>query len=36
MLVVCPQEGESTPGISGYFEVEVGGQLVHSKKVRHH
>lgn len=27
------QVGTSTPGITGYFEVEVGGQVVHSKKV---
>lgn len=24
--------GESTPTITGYFEVSVGGELVHSKK----
>ena len=27
------QRGESTPNISGYFEVEVNGELIHSKKV---
>ena len=27
------QEGESTPGITGYFEVTVNGETVHSKKV---
>ena len=25
-------EGESTPGITGYFEVTVNGETVHSKK----
>lgn len=24
--------GESTPGITGYFEVTVNGELIHSKK----
>ena len=27
------QVGTNTPTITGYFEVEVGGQVVHSKKV---
>ena len=27
------QEGETTPGITGAFEVTVDGKLVHSKKV---
>ena len=27
------QTGESTPGITGWLEVEVNGTLVHSKKV---
>ena len=27
------QVGTSTPTITGYFEVEIGGQVVHSKKV---
>lgn len=27
------QTGESTPGITGWLEVEVNGALVHSKKV---
>ena len=27
------QTGESTPGITGYFEVTVAGTLIHSKKV---
>ncbi len=27
------QSGESTPGITGYLEVTVEGDLVHSKKV---
>ena len=27
------QEGESTNGVSGYLEVTVDGDLVHSKKV---
>ena len=30
---IFSQTGESTPGITGYFEVEVNGLLVHSKKV---
>ena len=32
-LIYLLQEGESTPGITGYFEVTVNGETVHSKKV---
>lgn len=30
---VPPQSGQGTPEVTGWFEVTVGGHLVHSKKV---
>uniref|UniRef100_F6VFD9 Selenoprotein W n=1 Tax=Monodelphis domestica TaxID=13616 RepID=F6VFD9_MONDO len=34
-LLLCLQNGEGTPEVTGFFEVTVAGKLVHSKKAGH-